>query len=67
MLRGVPQGSILGPAFIQCLINDIFYCIVRGTIYNYADDNTLSFQSPDYDELVSILQTESELSKDWFF
>ena len=40
---------------------------MRGTLCNYADDNTLSFHSPDYNELVSILQTESKISIDWFF
>ena len=44
----------------------MFYFIVRGILYNYADDNTLSFHSPDYDELISILQTESEILIDWF-
>ena len=32
-----------------------------------ADDNNLTYHSPDYDELVSILRTESEISIDWFF
>ena len=32
-----------------------------------TDENTLSFHSPDYDELISILQTESEILIDWFF
>ena len=33
---------------------------------NYADDN-LSFHFPDYNELISILQTESEILIDWLF
>ena len=40
---------------------------MRGILNNYADENTLSFHSPDYDELISILQTESEILIDWFF
>ena len=30
-------------------INDTFYFIEHGILYNYADDNTLSFSCPDFD------------------
>ena len=46
--------------FIQCFINDIFYFIQRGTLYNYADDKTLSVHSPKFDFIVCVLQSESE-------
>ena len=35
-------------------------------MYNYADDNTLSFSSPDYDILISTLEAESQVLIDWF-
>ncbi len=64
--KGVPQGSILGPLLFNVFINDIFLFIKNGSLYNYADDNTLSFSHPDYNTLISTLESESlELIK-WF-
>jgi hypothetical protein len=34
-------------------------------LYNYADDNTLSFSSPDYDILISTLEAESQVLIDY--
>jgi hypothetical protein len=33
--------------------------IKQGSLYNYGDDNTLSFRSPDFDKLISTLEVES--------
>ena len=30
-------------------------------LYNYADDNTLSFHTPDFNELIKILQQEGKI------
>ena len=47
-------------------INDTFYFIKTCTLYNYADDNTLSFHSPDFNDLIKFLQQEGKILIDWF-
>ena len=66
--KGVPQGSILqlGPLLFNVFINDIFLFIKDNSLYNYADDNTLSFGSPDFDLLISTQEYDSNHLIEWF-
>ena len=47
-------------------INDIFYFVEKCTLYNYADDNTLSLHTTDFDLLLEGLQHDSKILIDWF-
>jgi hypothetical protein len=65
-LKGVPQGSILGPLLFNVFINDIFYALKECDLYNYADDNTLSYAHKEISSVITTLESESEVAIDWF-
>ena len=62
----VPHGSILGPLLFNTFINDTFYFLKHGTLYKYADDKTVYFSTPDFDEFIHVLQSESQILLDRF-
>ena len=48
-------------------LNDIFFFVNQAVIYNYADDNTLSFIHANIEVLKKVLEQESCILIDWFF
>ena len=56
----------MGPLLFNIFINDLFYFIEHGTLYNYADNNTFSYADQDYNTLINVLEKESSILIEWF-
>ena len=66
LTKGVPQGSILGPFLFNVFISDLFLFIDKCKLYNYADDNSRMYSSPDLNCIFANLQIDCNNDIDWF-
>ena len=52
ILSDVPPGSVLGPISFNLVLSDLFFCLTKSQLNNFADD---SFITANCDHLVDLL------------
>ena len=63
---GCPTRIHFEVDYFQPINNDLFYFVSLSSLYNFADNNTLSAFTTTVSTLIKILGSESEIAIDWF-
>ena len=66
ILRGVTQGSILGPILYNLSINDLMFFIQETEVCNFANDTTIYSCSRNFKETTLKLSNDTHLILNWF-
>ena len=64
-MSGASRGSIVGPILFNFFFNDFFYFILVASAHNFADDKTLSSFAKTIEKLISLLESEREITINW--
>ena len=65
-IKGLPQGSVLGPLLFNVFINDLLFLVEEIEICNYADDTTIYICGHKLEHAVSSLETDAQRLSKWF-
>ena len=66
LLRGVPQGSVVGPILFNIYLNDLFCLAELTNVCNFADDTTLFSCDLDLSILLNRLEHDTSSAIEWF-
>ena len=66
ILKGVPQGSILGPLLFNIFINDLLSFVTKTDLCNFVDDNTVYSCANSLADVISNLKYDLSAVLSWF-